>query len=233
MGGARLARALVLAALTVGLAAGAHTLGGGASTGPLALGALTALVLPAAVLAAGRRIGVVAALAVLGAGNLALHTLLGWLAACAQPVGLAPGASGGHGGHAGHGSAVHSAVVGCAAPAHGTSSSLPMIAWHLVAVVATAVAFAAVERVWWWLAAVFALAAVVAAPPAVVAATAHAPVWRSVPAIGAFHLRRGWDRRGPPAPPALALAAWRRGARRARSPCPALAATGGRSHEDS
>ena len=70
----RLARGAVVAVVTVALAALAHVLAGGALPPFVVVVTLTAIVLAAAVVLTGRRLGPVGAVALLGVGQLAVHS---------------------------------------------------------------------------------------------------------------------------------------------------------------
>lgn len=215
-------RAAVVASVVVALAGLAHVLGGGTLPAGVVLGALTSLVLAVCVALAGRRLGLVAVTAVLGAGQLALHhafTLLG-------AVGCPPGAADAHAGHsaaehaaalqaAGHaGHAAHTAATGmvdaaaaCAGAGHAAAAPLlgasAMLALHVVATVVTALVVAggdrALHRLVAWL-----RPRVVVPGPVVVPAGA-APVRPVVPVAPR---RAPWTvvhrRRGPPTSPPLA-----------------------------
>src|SRR5688572_18647144 len=70
----RLARGAVVAGVTVALAALAHVLAGGSLPPFVVVVALTAIVLAAAVVLTGRRLGPVGSVALLGAGQLGVHS---------------------------------------------------------------------------------------------------------------------------------------------------------------
>lgn len=179
----RLARAAVLATVTIALAAAAHLAGGGALPAWPVLAALAALVLAPAAALAGRRLGAPAVLGLLTAGQLGLHTAFGLLgrAVCLVP-GEAPGP------HAGHGLAGASAeltrlgatVPGCVPAAvhaghvgdlgHLGLGGHAMLALHAVATLATAALVARGEQALWWLAAWWSPVRVRAALPRVAVA---------------------------------------------------------------
>ncbi|MCR6690327.1 hypothetical protein [Cellulomonas sp.] len=193
-GAARLLRAALLSSLVVALAAGAHALAGGTVPSVLALAGLTALVLPVAVVVTARRVRAVAALTVLGAGQVALHAAFGLAERCGAALGgQVPGDAGGpHGGHV-------VASSGHACVSHvGAHASGAMIAAHAAATVVTALLVAGAERGLWRVLASLApllrparlgVGHVVARPVVVSALTAP-------PA--ALHLRVPPPRRGPP-----------------------------------
>ncbi|NUP73727.1 MAG: hypothetical protein HOQ07_03625, partial [Sinomonas sp.] len=133
--------AAVVAGATVFLAAAAHTVGGGVLPDPLILAAVLALVLAPVVLLSRRKISGPSMLAVLSAGQLALHEAFGALSVTSGPVPvLAP-----EGGH------VH--VLGALSPAHaagGTHTESPaMMAAHAVATLVTALLLARGEAALW------------------------------------------------------------------------------------
>jgi hypothetical protein len=149
-GGVRALRAGVLAAVTLGLAAAAHMVGGGEVPGlPVLAVALGPLALGSALLTR-RRLGAVALLAWLAPVEALLHGLFGATASDA----LATGFTGGHG----HGAA----VAGMPLTDSVGSSSLAvvsgaghagagMLVAHAVATVLTGLALSHGERVLWLL----------------------------------------------------------------------------------
>ncbi len=113
----RLVRAGVVASVVVALAGLAHVLGGGRLPAGVVLVALTSLVLAVCVALAGRRLGVVAVTAVLGAGQLVLHHAFTVLSAtgCAASAGPAAGVADPH---AAHTAAQHTAHLAARATDH-------------------------------------------------------------------------------------------------------------------
>lgn len=133
-----------MAATTVALALVAHVLGGGEVPSVILLGPLGAVVLAAAVLVSGRRIGALGAVALLGAGQLGLHRafdLVGGMG-CGPVAGLA-----------GHSHAAAETVTCTAATAgpipHGGGSA--MLVLHVVATVVTALLIAGTDRALTWI----------------------------------------------------------------------------------
>jgi hypothetical protein len=149
----RLVRAGVLTALVVALTTLAHRLGGAVAPGFFPIAVLTALLWPVAVLVTRRRLGPVALLTGLGAGQLLGHGLLGWLGS--GPTGLATSVSVECLQHATHVGASTAAcatdtVAGAAAHSHGQAgTALPMLVAHLVATLLLSMLVARGERVLW------------------------------------------------------------------------------------
>lgn len=184
-------RAAGLSVLVVALAGVAHGLGGGAAPGPGLVAALVAVSLPVTVLVAGRRINRPAAVAVLSAGQLALHHVFAVLGSCG-PVAADPGV------HAHH--ATHLTVRACESTA-GTGAPVDgrvMVAWHVLSTVLTALAVAGAERAVVHAAAV--LAPLLRAPAELVAPVLVRVLPRGDSSAGAatLHLRGTPGRRGPP-----------------------------------
>lgn len=233
-GPARLARAGLVAGAVLGLAAGAHVLGGGVLPGPVAVGALGACLLLTTTALAGRRFTPGALGLGFGAGQLGLHTVLAALApvGCAPPSAAAESTSaavlagGNLGAHAMHlglgglGTAASRAASACAsglAAASGlapsseaaglhAAGSLGMLLAHVAATAVTVLLICSGERTLMWL-----LAWLRPLGPAPRGAGV-APGSRAVLAVrGENH---GWrprseylrasPRRGPPRPPAWA-----------------------------
>jgi hypothetical protein len=129
----------------------AHRLGGADTPGLFPIVALTALLWPLAVLATRRRLGPVALLTGLGAGQLLGHGLFGWLGSGAA------GATASlsveclqHATHLGVSAACATDGVAVASHAHvETVTGLPMLAAHLAATLLTALLVARGERVLW------------------------------------------------------------------------------------
>ena len=143
------------------LAAGAHSLAGGALPAPPILAALLALTLLASVLATKVRLGLPAMTAVLGAGQILLHEAFGALAGTAAPI---PGMPAGHqhdDGAALAGALQHlspalgsSGLGSASAGAHSSLAHDPgMLLGHLVATLLTALLLARGEAALWALAA--------------------------------------------------------------------------------
>ncbi|UJP39285.1 hypothetical protein [Cellulomonas palmilytica] len=190
---ARLARAVALSVLVVALATVGHGLGGGLAPQPGLVVALVALSLPVTVLVCGRPVGRVVALAVLGVGQLLLHGAFSVVGSCGASV-VDVGAHAHHGGT----HLQHACAAGVDAAGGSLVSGSGMLAWHVLATLATALVVAGVERGVRHVAAV--LAPLFRAPAALVA-----PVLvRMLPAdepdlrVASLHLRGTPARRGPP-----------------------------------
>jgi hypothetical protein len=146
-GALRLARAGTVAVVTVALAALAHVLAGGALPPFVVVVALTAVVLAAAVALTARRLGPVGAVALLGVGQLAVHSAFSLVAsmACmpatvhAHHPGMAMGPQ-----------AVCTAAGTVAQPVLGASA---MLVLHVVATLVAALVLVGADRALWWLAA--------------------------------------------------------------------------------
>lgn len=224
-GRVRLARAVVVSGMVLSLSLGAHVVGGGdAPAAPLVL-AVWAFVLLATVTLAGRRFTPVRLLAVLGAGQGALHATFGWLgsASCSAGTGLV---TTGHAAHLGHGGLASAsdatAVAGCLAgagpaghaahgvagldgpalSAGGTGHGAGMLAAHVVATLVVALLVARGEAALW--AAARALVAVLPVEPATVPLARESSVsTRRTPrgagaCSGAQRHATAAPRRGPP-----------------------------------
>jgi len=200
-GAARLLRGACLAALTVGLSAVAHRLGGGHLPPVGMLGGLALLLLPAGVWASGRRLHPVTAGAFLAAGQAGLHAAFSVLMGCAPPgAGATAVTLAGHAGHAGHGAATM--VMHCAAgPARPGTGDAAMLAFHAVATLATALVVGGARRLarWW---ADELTACLAPARPLVGPRPRGTTPWRAGVVTGALHLRAQATRRGPPRAPA-------------------------------
>lgn len=146
----RLARGALVAVVTVALAALGHVLAGGALPPTVVIVALTAIVLPVAVVLTGRRLGPVGAIALLGAGQTAAHSTFSLFTSTCVPT--APAALAGHQHHAGMDmtSACTAVDTGLAQPLLGASA---MLVLHVVATVAAALVIVGADRALWWLAA--------------------------------------------------------------------------------
>lgn len=203
-GAARLLRGACLAALTVGLSAVAHWLGGGHLPPAGMLAGLALLLLPAGVWASGRRLHPVTAGAFLAAGQAGLHAAFSVLMSCAPPGAGATAVSlAGPAGHAGHGAAtmvMHCAAAG-AGPVRPATGGAAMLAFHAVATLATAFVVGGAGRLarWW----ADELTACLAPARPLVGPRPHAAgPWRPGVVTGALHLRALATRRGPPRAPA-------------------------------
>lgn len=167
----RLARAVVVAGTTLGLAVGAHLVAGGSTPATPILLLAAAFLLLASVALAGRRFTPVRLLAVLGLGQLALHGVFSWIGTttCAVlPAALASGA-GQPAAHAHHLPDAAQDLSGCLAPGVGSASAsasvdvlahgahlgsggpgaVTMVAAHAVATLLVAALVARGERVLW------------------------------------------------------------------------------------
>ena len=190
----RLARGAVVAVVTVALAALAHVLAGGSLPPFVVVVTLTAIVLAAAVVLTGRRLGPVGAVALLGAGQLAVHSsfsLFTSMSCTAGPAGLA-----GHQHHPGMvmEQACTAADPGLVQPFLGASA---MLVLHVVATVAAALVIVGADRALWWLAAW--LRPLVAGPAAVVVVPRAAlPTPTDTPWTGTAWWRDVVPVRGPP-----------------------------------
>lgn len=167
----RLARAVVVAGTTLGLALGAHLVAGGSAPATPVLLLVAAFLLLACVALAGRRFSLVRLLAMLGLGQVALHGIFSWLGttACAVlPATLTSGA-GQPAAHAHHlpdaaldlstclapGVGSASASASADALAHGTHlgsggpGAVTMLIAHAVATLLVAAVVARGERALW------------------------------------------------------------------------------------
>ncbi|HEY8717781.1 hypothetical protein [Pengzhenrongella sp.] len=157
----RLARAGIVAGAVLGLAAGAHRMGGGSLPGPLAILALGAVLLALTTALAGRRLTTVVLALVLGGGQFALH----WIFDALAPMGCAPVAAAGPAppalAHLGHAAGTMLTCGGMqrgpAVPqssevlqAHAAGSPAMLLA-HVLATLATVLVIASGERTLWWL----------------------------------------------------------------------------------
>lgn len=144
----RLARGVVVAVVTVALAGLAHVLAGGALPPFVVVVAITALVLAAAVVLTGRRLGPVGAVALLGAGQAAVHSTFSlFTSMTCTPAGLV-----GHQHHPGMVMEPACTTVdpGLAQPLLGMSA---MLVLHVVATLVVAFVLVGTDRALWWLAA--------------------------------------------------------------------------------
>ncbi len=133
----RVLRAALATMVVVGLASGAHTLGGGSAPAPLALAVLAAALAPALWWVTARELTTSRMTGLLGGTQVLVHAAL---------MAMGPG----------HGSAAAAHVHG----AHGlppagepmamTQLTPAMLALHAAATVATAVVLSRAERVLWW-----------------------------------------------------------------------------------
>lgn len=147
----RLVRAGVLTALVVALTTLAHRVGGAAAPSLFAIAVLAALLWPVAILATRRRLGPVALLTGLGAGQLLGHGLLGWLGSGATGVAASVSLEClQHATHLGASAACATDTVAAATHVHGQAgTALPMLAAHIAATLMAAVLVARGERVLW------------------------------------------------------------------------------------
>lgn len=190
------------------LAAGAHTLAGGAFPAPAILAALLALTLLASVLATKIRLGLPAMTAVLGAGQVLLHEAFTALADTGTPQAALPAVHQHDDGAALAGALQHlspalghsAATGGHASVAHDSLSHDPgMLLAHTVATLLTALLLARGEAALWalaaWLRPLFRAAKTPALP--VAGRALRAPFAPAPPRLPWRTLRR--DRlRGPP-----------------------------------
>ena len=146
-GALRLARAGLVALVTVALAALAHVLAGGALPPFVVVATLTAVVLAAAVVLTARRLGPVGAVALLGVGQLAVHSSFSLVTSMTcLPATV----------HAHHPGMVMGPQAACTAvdplaqPVLGSSA---MLVLHAVATVVAALVLVGADRALWWLAA--------------------------------------------------------------------------------
>jgi hypothetical protein len=199
-GALRLLRAFVVAGVVVGLAAGAHVLGGGSLPPGIVTLTLGAMVLAVCVALTARRLGLVGAVVLLAAGQVALHAAFSVFETTGCGA-LVPSGAHAHMEHAAH--AAYLATAGCGSSvAHATL--LPMFgAWamvvaHALAVVLCAVVVAGADRALMWLVAWL-------APRLGPARAARLSAWAELPvAVGQDALERQTWRavvplRGPPA----------------------------------
>ncbi|WP_138444868.1 hypothetical protein [Sinomonas susongensis] len=187
----RLSRAVVIAAATVFLAAGAHVAGGGILPDPLIVAGILALVALAVMTLTGRKIRPWLMLAVLGTGQFGLHEVFGALSDSASaPSALSPSAEHVH---------VLAALSAPGIPGHlhGGSNSTSMLVAHAIATVLTALLLARGEAALWALLAWL--------RPLVRLLVAASPLPRpTAPAFTEEALPRAWRslrlpaRRGPP-----------------------------------
>lgn len=224
-GALRAARALALAVTAVGIAAGAHLLGGGQLPPPLLLAGVVVAAVFAAHAATALRLTRLGALGLLGAAQLALHTTFGLLApgAAAAPGGsLASAAAHVHGGVRAAapaappelaadlslrvpaaGAETAWSMVSMASMGPSTGSALdaaPMLVAHVVATALTAVVLASADRSLWLLGAWLApLVLLLVARVPLVPSRPGAPV-PEAPGTAPHQpaLSRGLTRRGPP-----------------------------------
>lgn len=157
-----LARTGILSTGILTLAAGAHTLGGGALPTPPILAALLALTLLASVLATRIRLGLLAMTAVLGTGQVLLHEAFTALAGTATPQAALPAGHQHDDGAALAGALQHlSPALGHSgapsehlAQGHGSLAHDPgMLLAHVAATLLTALLLARGEAALWALAA--------------------------------------------------------------------------------
>jgi hypothetical protein len=192
-----LPRALTISGLIIGLAAAAHTVGGGHLPPAPVLGLLAALVLLPVTVLARRRLSLSSIAVALGAGQLALHTAFTSLPG---PVGYCSSAEiTAHGHHQAQG------IPDCAAAGAGILAlsvpALPgpvMVIAHILAVAATALLLARGETLLWRMLAWLAPPAIELLPSPVPQWTAPAPL--STSCVPRLHpCLRIRPLRGPPA----------------------------------
>jgi hypothetical protein len=196
----RLVRAGTVAVVTVALAALAHVLAGGGLPPVVVLVTLTALVLAAAVVVTGRRLGRVGALALLGVGQVAVHSSFSLFTSMACMPGPTDEAA--LFGHVHHAGMVMQSQVACTSADAGVSQPLlggsAMLVLHLVATVVAALVIAGADRALWWLAA-WLRPLVGTAEPVVVVPRPSLPTPAEVPWSGYEWWRDVVPLRGPPA----------------------------------
>lgn len=156
-------RALLVAAVTVALGEAAHVSGGGTLPPALVTLALVAGTLAVTARVVGRRVGGITAVALLGAGQLVVHAVLGAtgsmgcmasgataaLARSAEAAAM-PGMAG-MAAPAAH--AAHAAGTGCAAGGALAAAPDPrlMLLAHVASTLVTAFLIARADRALWWL----------------------------------------------------------------------------------
>ncbi|WP_421742844.1 hypothetical protein [Cellulomonas sp.] len=193
----RLVRAGVVAAVTVALGALAHVLAGGTLPPSVVLVTLTALALAAAVVLTARRLGPAGALALLGVGQLAVHSsfsLFSTVACLPGPASLQ--------GHVHHPGMVMATQASCT-PADVTLvqpllGAPAMLVLHVAASVVAALVLVGADRALWWLAA-WLSPLLGTTEPAAVVPRASLPTPAEVPWSGYAWWRDAVPLRGPPA----------------------------------
>ncbi|MEE2570965.1 hypothetical protein V1638_16435 [Pseudarthrobacter sp. J64] len=194
-------RAGMVGSAVVGLAVGAHVLGGGALPALPILLAIVALTGLASTTATRFQLNAPAMLAVLGSGQLVLHEALTVLGPAVSPPSLQPG-------HAGHSTQEHTELLASLAAAgqsaaeqgHGTGAAgLAMFLAHTAATLACAALMSRGEAALWALAAW--LRPLVSLPEAVTFDAGHSPAAAGPPPSTSHrpwrNLRQD-SRRGPP-----------------------------------
>jgi len=185
----RLVRAGMVAVVTVALATLAHVLAGGGLPPVVVLVTLTALVLAAAVVLTARRLGPVGAVALLGVGQLAVHSAFSLFTSMA----CMSGPTSAH--HAGMAMSCTAADAGSAQPLLGGSA---MLVLHVAATLAAALVIVGADRALWWPAA-WLRPLVDSAAPVVVVPRAALPTPVEAPWTWDEWWRAVVPRRGPPA----------------------------------
>ncbi len=185
----RLVRAGMVAVVTVALATLAHLLAGGGLPPVVVLIALTAFALAAAAVLTARTLGPVGAVALLGVGQLALHSAFSLFTSMACMSGP-PSAH-----HAGTAMQCTAADAGSAQPLLGGST---MLVLHVAATLAAALVIVGADRALWWLAA-WLRPLVDSAAPVVVVPRAVLPTPVEAPSSGDEWWRAVVPLRGPPA----------------------------------
>ncbi|WP_369370086.1 hypothetical protein AB1046_14875 [Promicromonospora sp. Populi] len=146
-------RALLWAAVVLGLALGAHLEAGGHVPPAEAVALLGALLLVVTAVAVRRQIRWPGGLALVGLGQYALHRAFSFLGGgCAAPLLSDGGARTGAHAHLGYPAAGPLAYETCAG-AEAAAIDLGMLAWHVLATVVTVALLVGVERGVWLLAA--------------------------------------------------------------------------------
>jgi hypothetical protein len=199
-GSLRLARGAVVAVVTVALAALAHVLAGGALPPFVVVVSLTAIVLAAAVVLTGRRLGPVGAVALLGVGQLAVHSSFSLFTSMACMPGATDQAA--LFGHEHHPGMVMQSQTACTAVDPGLAQPLlgasAMLVLHVVATLLAALVLVGADRALWWLAAW--LRPLVGGPATVVVVPRPSlPTPAEVPWSGHAWWRDVVPLRGPPA----------------------------------
>ncbi|RPF21066.1 hypothetical protein [Myceligenerans xiligouense] len=198
----RVVRTLLLASTSLGLAALAHSLGGGELPGPGTMAVLAILTVSASCVVARARPRVWILAPFLGALQLFLHQALAWSAAAGAAA--APGTvhSLGHAGHHAGAAAAPAAAHAGLAVTHGHLTSPRMAALHVAAILATAFLMAAGEGTARVALQVFGHVLVTLSAPPVPAPTRPTPHPRPVaaPTPLSVLVATATPRRGPPAP---------------------------------
>ena len=194
----RLVRAGTVAVVTVALAALAHVLAGGGLPPFVVLVTLTALVLAAAVVLTARRLGPVGAVALLGVGQLAVHSAFSLFTSMTCMSGpMDEAALFGHAHHAGMVMQSQAVCTGAGAASRPLLGGSAMLVLHVAATVVVALAAVGADRALWWLAA-WLRPLVGGAAPVVVVPRGVLPTPADVPWSGYEWWRDVVPLRGPP-----------------------------------